>query len=102
MRPLSYPLAVWSEMELCSSRCVSGSRRNLAAYAMTILYISDTGRDENDGLSSERAVRSWQRAVSLAKEDTEFCVMGVTALERVTKEVEAKSRREIYSKSDLG
>ena len=47
-------------------------------------------------------MRSSQRAVSLAKEDTKFCVMGVTALERVTKEVEAKNRREIYSKSDLG
>jgi hypothetical protein len=41
---------------------------------MTTVYISDTGRDENDGMSSGRAVRSWQRAVSLAKEDTKFCV----------------------------
>ena len=69
---------------------------------MNLIYISMDGDDTNDGRSRKTAVRSWRRASSLANPDSEFCVIGMSTVVKVTEELENNKRREIYSKSDWG
>jgi hypothetical protein len=69
---------------------------------MAAVYISNQGTDENDGFSPSAPIYSWHRALSLVDEQTEVCVAGVAALQRLASEIEAQIRKEAYSKSDWG
>jgi hypothetical protein len=69
---------------------------------MRQVYISEDGDDANSGSSPETAIHSWRRALSLSDGNTEFRLMGLSTLERLTKEIEGKIRQERYSKTDLG
>jgi hypothetical protein len=68
---------------------------------MTI-YISETGDDALDGRSAQTAIRSWWRAVALADGNSQLHLMNLRTLEWLTKEIEDRNRREIYSKSEWG
>ena len=58
---------------------------------MTRIYISDDGDDRNDGLTTETAIYSWQRAVKLCDGDSEkYLMQGGATLERLLQEVERR------------
>jgi hypothetical protein len=74
---------------------------------MLTIYISEDGNDALDGSSPETAIRSWQRAISqgnneLAQGNNELHLMDLRTMDRLTKEIEDRNRREIYSKSEWG
>jgi hypothetical protein len=68
----------------------------------TVVYISDLGSDQNDGMTQTDAVHSWSRASHIAANDAEFRFVGLATLRRIVDELERASRSEIYSKSDWG
>jgi hypothetical protein len=54
---------------------------------METIYISDIGDDNNDGLSREKPVRSWRRAVLLRAGHNEMVLIeGNATLRRLTSE----------------
>jgi hypothetical protein len=54
---------------------------------METIYISDIGNDANDGLSREKPVRSWRRAVLLRAGHNEMVLIeGNATLKRLTSE----------------
>jgi len=54
---------------------------------METIYISDIGDDNNDGLSREKPVRSWRRAVLLRAGHNEMLLIeGTATLKRLTRE----------------
>jgi hypothetical protein len=54
---------------------------------METIYISDIGDDNNDGLSREKLVRSWRRAVLLRAGHNEMVLIeGNATLRRLTSE----------------
>lgn len=54
---------------------------------METIYISDVGDDHNDGLSREKPVRSWRRAVLLrAGHNQMVLVEGNATLKRLSSE----------------
>ena len=69
---------------------------------MSTIYISETGDDALDGSTPETAIRSWRRAITLARGNSELHLMDVRTMERLTREIEYRNRRQIYSKSQWG
>ena len=69
---------------------------------MRVIYISNEGRDENNGDTQNVAVRSWRRASSLSEPDAEFRLIGLETVRRVMSEFEHENRKAIYSKTDWG
>ena len=54
---------------------------------METIYISDIGDDNNDGLSREKPVRSWRRAMLLRAGHNEMVLIeGNATLRRLTSE----------------
>ena len=80
--------------------CVSRSTKE--GSLMSTIYISETGDDALDGSTPETAIRSWRRAITLARGNSELHLMDLRTMERLTREIENRNRRQIYSKSQWG
>jgi hypothetical protein len=56
---------------------------------MTLIYISDDGDDENDGLTIATPVRSWKRVMQLCEGNNEMVMMeGSRTIERLKAEID--------------
>jgi hypothetical protein len=63
---------------------------------MRKIYVSDTGNDENDGLTHAAPIRSWQRFIELCEGNDEVVIMGnaVTGKMMLIAEIDKKGRLE--------
>jgi hypothetical protein len=69
---------------------------------MKPVYITDTGDDTNDGMSVERAVYSWERALKTKGGDNSIQIfVAADALERVLDELDLLSDLAAYDIDDL-
>jgi hypothetical protein len=69
---------------------------------MKPVYITDTGDDTNDGMSVERAVYSWERALKIKGGDNSIQIfVAADALERVLDELDLLSDLAAYDIDDL-
>ena len=60
---------------------------------MRKIYVSDSGNDKNDGLTSTTPIRSWQRFIELCVGNDEIIIMGTdTVRMRLIAEIDKKSR----------
>ena len=61
---------------------------------MRKIYVSDTGNDNDDGLTEKTPIRSWQRFISLCEGNDEIIIMGNadTGKMRLIAEIDKKSR----------
>jgi hypothetical protein len=60
---------------------------------MRKIYVSDSGEDKNDGLTSKTPVRSWQRFIELCEGNDEIIIMGAdTVRMRLIAEIDKKNR----------
>jgi hypothetical protein len=63
---------------------------------MLTIYVSNSGDDENDGLSRDKPVRSWRRVQTLSDGNTEMHLMeGDFTLLRLKAEIDDQQRRTI-------
>ena len=57
------------------------------------IYVSDSGDDKDNGLTSKTPVRSWQRFIELCEGNDEIIIMGAdTVRMRLIAEIDKKSR----------
>ena len=61
---------------------------------MKKIYVSDTGDDENDGLTESTPIRSWLRFINLCDGNDEIIIMGGTntGRMRLIAEIDKKGR----------
>jgi hypothetical protein len=60
---------------------------------MRKIYVSDSGHDKNDGLTSTTPIRSWQRFIELCAGNDEIIIMGTDKVRmRLIAEIDKKSR----------
>jgi hypothetical protein len=60
---------------------------------MRKIYVSDSGQDKNDGLTSTTPIRSWQRFIELCAGNDEIIIMGTDKVRmRLIAEIDKKSR----------
>jgi hypothetical protein len=61
---------------------------------MKKIYVSDTGDDENDGLTESTPIRSWLRFINLCEGNDEIIIMGGanTGRMRLIAEIDKKGR----------
>jgi len=60
---------------------------------MRKIYVSDSGNDKNDGLTSTTPIRSWQRFIELCAGNGEIIIMGTDKVRmRLIAEIDKKSR----------
>ncbi len=63
---------------------------------MLTIYVSNSGDDENDGLSRDKPVRSWRRVQTLSDENAEMHLMeGDFTLLPLKAEIDDQQRRTI-------
>ena len=63
---------------------------------MRNIYVSDTGKDENDGLTSKTPIRSWARYLKVKSGNDNLVLLGnpETILQRLYTEIEKHNQRE--------
>jgi hypothetical protein len=61
---------------------------------MRKIYVSDSGNDQDDGLSEKTPIRSWQRFIQLCEGNDEIIIMGSvdTGKMRLIAEIDKKAR----------
>jgi len=66
---------------------------------MQQIFVSNSGNDENDGLTRQAPVRSWKRIKSLCKGNNEMFLMeGDATLMRLQKKLMRLRREEILAR----
>lgn len=69
---------------------------------MKLVYISEAGDDTNDGMSVEKAVYSWERALKIKGGDNSIQIfVAADAMERVLDELDLLSELAAYDIDDL-
>ena len=63
---------------------------------MRNIYISDAGKDENDGLTSKAPIRSWARYLKIKTGNDNVVLMGSpeTILKRLYAEIEKRNQHQ--------
>jgi hypothetical protein len=63
---------------------------------MRNIYISDTGKDEHDGLTSKTPIRSWARYLKIKSGNDNLVLMGnpETILQRLHAEIEKRNQHQ--------
>lgn len=61
---------------------------------MRKIYVSDSGNDQDDGLSEKTPIRSWHRFIQLCEGNDEIIIMGNadTGKMRLIAEIDKKAR----------
>jgi hypothetical protein len=61
---------------------------------MRKIYVSDSGNDQDDGLTEKTAIRSWRRFIELCEGNDEIIIMGNadTGKMRLIAEIDKKGR----------
>jgi hypothetical protein len=62
---------------------------------MRNIYISDTGKDEQDGLTSKTPIRSWERYLKIKSGNDNLVLIGnpETILQRLHAEIEKRDQQ---------
>jgi hypothetical protein len=70
---------------------------------MQQIFISNSGNDENDGLTRQAPVRSWKRVKGLCKGNNEmFLIEGDATLMRLKKEIDEAAERGDFGEGAFG
>ena len=69
---------------------------------MKLVYITEAGDDTNDGMSVEKVVYSWERALKIKRGDNSIQIfVAADAMERVLDELDLLSDLAAYDVDDL-
>jgi hypothetical protein len=73
-------------------RCALDSQRR--RMVMRKIYVSDSGNDNDDGLTEKTPIRSWQRFIQLCEGNDEIIILGNadTGKMKLIAEIDKKSR----------
>ena len=70
---------------------------------MQRIFVSNSGNDENDGLTRQTPVRSWKRVKGLRKGNNEMFLMeGDSTLMRLKKEIDESAERGDFGEGAFG
>jgi hypothetical protein len=87
------PIAI-SNWRTAAARPSAIRGHNKEAIVMRKIYVSDSGNDQDDGLSEKTPIRSWQRFIQLCEGNDEIIIMGSvdTGKMRLIAEIDKKGR----------
>jgi hypothetical protein len=69
---------------------------------MQQIFVSNSGNDENDGLTRQTPVRSWKRVTGLRNNNEMFLMEGDSTLMRLKKEIDEAAERGDFGEGAFG